>query len=74
MAKLDIKILNSVNGARFGSTSSIVHKALGEGYKKEEPREFTDEDKDFLLTICKNFSEKTAKPLKTELKSWYIYF
>lgn len=64
MAKLEISVLKGVNGARFGFSSTIVHRALGDDYKKEKTREMTQKDKDFLNWVDQQFAEMSGRPIE----------
>ena len=63
MAKIEISILQSANGVKFGSDAAAVHKVFGDNFKNYKDKELTSEDKDYLLKTAKEFAEMSGRPL-----------
>ena len=63
MADFYINVLKDVNGLKFGSKPSEVHKVLGANFKKNSS-ELSDSSKDFLLEVSKKMAEMSGRPLE----------
>jgi hypothetical protein len=63
MAKIEISILKSVNGLKFGSDADSVHKTFGNRFKNYEDKELSASSMDFLMKTAKEFAEMTGRPL-----------
>lgn len=63
MAKIEISILESVNGLKFGSDAAAVHKVFGDNFKNFKDKELTDTDKDFLMKVAERMSEISGRPV-----------
>jgi len=64
MAKLEISVLKGVNGANFGSNSTIIHKVLGDKFKNSESRELSSSDKEFLDWVNQEFANMSGRPIE----------
>ncbi len=63
MDKFNIQVLKSINGVKFGSKASDVHKVFGEDFKKND-RELDSSDKEYLMKIAQRMSEMSGRPLE----------
>ena len=68
MAKIDIILLESVNGVKFGSDAEAIHKAFGEDFKNYKDKKLTDSDNEFLLKVAEKMSEISGKPVSNYTK------
>ena len=64
MAKIEIKLLQGVNGLKFGANASSVHKVFGNNFENDKNKDLTSDDKDYLLKIAKEFSKMSGRPLE----------
>ena len=63
MAKIEISILQSANGVKFGSDAAAVHKVFGDNFKNYKDKELTDSDKVFLMKVAEKMSEISGRPV-----------
>ena len=68
MTKLDIILLESANGVKFGSDAEAVHKAFGDNFKNYKDKKLTDSDNEFLMKVAEKMSEISGKPVSNYTK------
>lgn len=68
MTKIDIILLESANGVKFGSDAKAVHKAFGDNFKNYKDKKLTDSDNEFLMKVAERMSEITGKPVSNYTK------
>lgn len=65
MDKIEIAILQSANGVKFGSTPANIHKAFGDDFENFKDKKLSSEDKNFLTEVAKKFSEMSGRPISS---------
>ena len=63
MNKIEIKILQSANGVKFGSEPSTIHKIFGDNFDNYKDKKLTPSDENFLMQVAERMSEISGKPV-----------
>ena len=63
MVKIEITILESANGVKFGSDPSEVHKVFGNSFKNYKNKKLTTSDNDFLLNVAERMAKISGRPV-----------